>query len=69
MSITKKLKKAMVDKGVTQIVLAERTGRAVQTVRHTMSHGTMNTATFESYADAIGCDVVLRDRETGKIYD
>lgn len=69
MGASKKLKKAMIDKDIKQTDLSAVTGRAVQTLRNIMSRDNMNYATVEELADALGCDIVLRDRETGRIYD
>lgn len=68
MSSTGLLKKAMKQKKVTQIKLAEMLGKPFPTVRNTLVFDNMKMNTLEEYADALGCDVVLLDRETGEIY-
>lgn len=68
MGARKKLKMAMLDKGVKQAELAEKTGKKLQTIRNTFSNDSMTYATVEQFADILGCDVVLRDRKTGKLY-
>lgn len=68
MGASKKLKKVMVDKEITQTRLAEILGKPFNTVRNTLFNDNMRFDTLEEFADALGCDVVLRDRETGEIY-
>ena len=63
-----KLKQAMADKEVTQVTLAEMTNRNVQTLRNMIYRDNMTYATVEELANILGCDVVLRDRKTGKLY-
>lgn len=63
-----KIRKALLSKGMTQIQLAEKLGRPVGTVRNNLSNDNLKVTTLEEYADALGCDVVLRDRETGELY-
>ncbi len=69
MSAIKALKKAMKQKHIQQQELADKTDRKLQTVRNTFHRGNMTCAVIEQYADIVGCDVVLRDRETGEIFD
>lgn len=68
MGATKKLKKVMIDKEVSQTKLAELLGKPLNTVRNTFVKDNMRFSTLEEYADILGCDVVLQDRETGEIY-
>ena len=68
MGATKKLKKAMVERKMTMVQLADALGKPFTTVRNTMYKDNMRISTLEEYADALGCDVVLRDRETGELY-
>lgn len=68
MGAKKKLKMAMIDKGINQIDLAEMTGRKIGTLRNMLFRDNMAYTTVEQLADALGCDVILRDRKTGKLY-
>lgn len=68
MSMKKQIKKALVSRQMTQIELAEKLGKSFGTVRNTLCNDNMRISTLEEYADALGCDVVLLDRETGEIY-
>lgn len=65
---SKHLKMAMLDKGITQIAFAEKIGKPKQSLYNMMSRDSMSYKTVEELADVLGCDVVLRDRETGRIY-
>lgn len=65
---SKKLRMAMIDKGITQVAFAEMIGKPTQSFYNMMNRNTMTFKTVEEFADALGCDVVLRDRETGKEY-
>ena len=66
--ITGALKKVMRAKKITQTDIAEATGTTLSTVRKAMVKTNINTDTLITYADALGCDVALIDRETGEIY-
>lgn len=68
MGASEHIKKALKDKRITQEQLAEMVNKPTQTVYNMMHRDTMKFTMVEIYADAIGCDVVLVDRETGKIY-
>lgn len=65
---SKRLKMAMLDKGISQVQFAEMIGKPTQSFYNMMNRNTMTFKTVEEFADALGCDVVLRDRETGKEY-
>ena len=68
MGASKKLKMLMVDKEITQKELAEMLGKTLNNVRNTLYKDNFRMETLEAWADALGCDVVLRDRKTGKLY-
>lgn len=68
MGASRKLKDALKYKKITQIELAKQTGKDLQALRNMLYRDNMTYATVELLADAIGCDVVLRDRKTGKLY-
>ncbi|MBR2999714.1 MAG: helix-turn-helix transcriptional regulator [Oscillospiraceae bacterium] len=63
-----RIRAALKDKHMTQITLAARRGIAPQTFRNQLTRGDFYISTLESIADILDCDVVLRDRHTGKIY-
>lgn len=62
------IREILKDKHITQYVLADRMERPFNTVRNMLARESMNVTTFSSMADALDCDVVLIDRQTGKIY-
>jgi 23S rRNA C2498 (ribose-2'-O)-methylase RlmM len=68
MGAGKHIKTAMIDKGLKAGEVAERLGDNPQVFYNKMSRDSFKYAEAERIADALGCDIVLRDRETGKIY-
>lgn len=69
MGASKKIKMALLDKGIHQNELAQRLGyKGINSIYNMLSRDNMTYAVVERWADAIGCDVVLRDRVSGKIY-
>lgn len=68
MGASEHIKAALKANRITQDELAKRVDKPTQTVYNMMFRDTMKFNMVETYADAIGCDVVLRDRETGECY-
>ena len=68
MGATKHIKMVLVDKGIKVGELAAMMDISQPALSVKLSHDTMSFKTTEEIADLLGCDVVLRDRETGKIY-
>ena len=69
MGASKKIKLALLAKGIKQKELSELLGyNGENTVYNMLARDNMTYETVERWADAIGCEVVLRDRATGKIY-
>lgn len=69
MGVSKKLKMAMIDKDIKQKTLAESLGYTnLNSLYNALNRDSMTFTTAEKWADAIGCDIVLRDRTSGKIY-
>ena len=68
MGASKHIKAALKAKKISQIEFAELSGKPLQTIYNTLHRDTMTYETAERYADVIGCDVVLIDRETGETY-
>ena len=60
---------AVASKKITQKELAERCGMPTQSLYNMLGRNTLTVKSLQTLADAIGCDVVLKDRETGKIYE
>ena len=68
MGATVHIKTAMVVKGVKSGDLAEQLEKIPQTFYNMLNRDSMRFSEVEAIADALGCDVVLRDRETGRIF-
>lgn len=68
MGAAKHIKTALLDKELKPGALAAMLGVNPQVFYNKLSRDTMTFSDAEKIADAIGCDVVLRDRETGKTY-
>ena len=67
MGSTQMLKSVMKRKKITQFALAEMLGKPYNTVRNMLVTDNMTIKSLEEYANVLGCDVVLLDRETGDI--
>lgn len=63
-----KLSMAMLDKGISKADFAREADMPVQSLYNMLNRNTMKYKQVEMFADILGCDIVLRDRETGKIY-
>lgn len=64
MGVARRLKTIMVYKGVTAVSLAKALGKATQTFYNMLQRDVMKYSEVEKIADALGCDIILRDRET-----
>ena len=69
MGATKKIKKILLEKNLNQIQLAELADKDVQSLRNQLYKDRFTYASVEHLCDVLGCDIVFRDRETGRIYD
>lgn len=74
MKISEKFKKVMKTKRITEQDIADNLNISKKTVSNTFyneAHGNprgMTIDTMMKYADVLGCDVIIRDRETGEEY-
>lgn len=68
MGASKHIKTAMIDKGIKAGTLAEKLGELPQTFYNKLSRDALRWGEAEKIANALNCDIVLRDRETGKTY-
>ena len=66
MGASKKIKQVMIDKNIKVGELAERLGMKPQPLSNKLFRDTMSYTDVEKMADALGCDVKIVDRETGK---
>lgn len=62
------IKTAMLHKGVKVGELAPLLSMTTQALSVKLNRDTMTFASAEKMADALCCDIVLRDRVSGKIY-
>ena len=63
------IKSAMKQQKIKSGMLAELLGMQRQAFYNKLNRGTMSANFFIEIADALGCDVVFRDRETGEIIE
>lgn len=63
------IKKAMKHQNIKSGVLAGLLGMDYQAFCNKLSRGTMSANYMVEIANALGCDVVFRDRATGEIID
>lgn len=68
MGVAEHLKKALKAKKMKIRDLAEMTDTPEQTLYNAMHRNSMPFKTVEIYADALGCDIIFRNRETGEEY-
>lgn len=74
MGASKQLRQIIKDKGIKFKEFAKeynpesKSEYKTQLVSNMLTRDNMTFATVEDMADILGCDVVFRDRETGKIY-
>lgn len=69
MSIAQLFKRTFSAKKISQKEFAKLVGYSgASGVYNVLSRGHILSDTIEAWADALGCDVALIDRETGEIY-
>lgn len=69
MGASKKIKKTLIDKDMTQIQFANAIGKDYQQLKNALSRDAFQYNLLEKWLDEIGIDIVFRDRATGKIID
>lgn len=69
MGASKKIKKMLIDKGLTQVELAELADKNVLTLRNQLSRDNLTYKSVEHLCDVLGYDIVFRDKQTGRIVD
>jgi len=68
-NLAKNVKRAMLEKDIKSGQLAEMMGMSKQYLSNTISVKGIQTASMlDRFCEALDCDVVLRDRKTGKLY-
>lgn len=68
MGAAKRLKAILKDKRISQKNMAEMMGKPLPTIYNTFHKDEMKFSTVEMYAEFLGCEILFRDKETGKIY-
>lgn len=74
MRATKRIKKVLVDKDITIKMLAEMTGKGASGLYQTFYNDEKSKGSGMSFekvselVEALGCEIVIRDKETGKEY-
>lgn len=68
MGAAKNIKAAMLYKDIKQKEFAASLGRDPQTFYNMLSRDVFRWSEAEKIADALGCDIVFRDRVTGQLY-
>ena len=68
MSASKQIKQAMLEKNIKVSDLAEKIGMKPQPLSTKLYRDTMSYSDVEKIADALGCDVRIVDRATGKTF-
>lgn len=70
MGASKKIKMVLLDKDMKKKDFAAMLGYEGQnTIYNMLGRDKMSYEAVEKWLDALGCDIVFRDRETGKIYE
>lgn len=69
MGATKKIKKILIDKDMTQVTLAELADKNVLTLRNQLSRDNLTYKSVEQLCDVLDYDIVFRRRSDGKIID
>lgn len=69
MGASSKIKKVLKSKNMTQFDFSDIIDTDPQQVRNALYRDAFTYAKLESWMDAIGVDIVLKDRGTGEIYE
>lgn len=69
MGASKKIKKILIDRDMTQNDFAEAIGKDPQQTKNALYRDTFNYNLLEQWLDAIGCEIVFRDKASGRLYD
>lgn len=68
MGVKEKIRRAARQKKETYASISLKLGMPLQSYANRLSRGKMSFDYVEKIADALGCDVVFLDRETGEIF-
>ncbi len=68
MGVKKKIKIVMIDKNIKTAQMAAGLGINYQSFVNKLNRDSMSYKDAEEIANLLNCDIVFRDRATGKIY-
>lgn len=68
MGAAKAIRKILIDEDMTIKALAEKMNKPRQTIANTFSKDHMSVANTLDYANALGYELILRDKKTGREY-
>lgn len=69
MGASKKIKKILIDRDMTQTDFAKAIGKDPQQTKNALCRDTFQYNLLEQWLDAINCEIVFRDKTSGKLYD
>lgn len=69
MGISRLIRKALIDEKMTQGELASLLGRDYQQVRNALCRDTFTYNIAEEWVNALGYEIVIRNKTTGKVID
>lgn len=69
MGASKKIKKILIDREMTQSQFADAIGKDHQQLKNALCRDTFNYNALEKWLEAIDCEIVFRDRTSGRLYD
>ena len=69
MGASKKIKKILIDRDMTQTDFAKAIGKDPQQTKNALCRDTFRYNLLEQWLDAINCEIVFRDKTSGKLYD
>lgn len=69
MGASKKIKKILIDRDMTQAQFADTIGKDRQQTKNALCRDTFNYNMLEQWLDAIDCEIVFRDKTSGRLYD
>ena len=69
MSVSRLFKKALIDEDMTQKQFASLIDKDVQQVRNALYRDSFNFNSAEKWFDALGYEIVIRNKQTGRIID
>ena len=68
MSGAKMMRMVLLDKEISHAAFARKINKPVQTWYNILQRDAMSVKALEEFANEVGCDVVLVDRQTKKMY-